>query len=154
MPALRERSEALGCSMPPNSQIVIYSSTAKCHNLCRDVQGQLSHIVSMSDAEKMIGPNHLRAWRRFRGLSLEELAELVDTAPNMIGYLEQGKRQLSLKWLYRLAPALKINAGWLIDHDPNNLPPDLIEIWSNADDRQRIQISEIAATIVRNGTNG
>lgn len=154
MPAKREMVDAGGCSMSLNSQIVSFASTVKTHNLCEALPATLSHIVSMAKADKNDGPNHLRAWRLHRKLSLEALAELVGTAPNQIGYLETGERTLSLKWLRRLAPALKINMGWLIDHDPKDLPPDIIEIWSNADERQRRQISEIAATIVRNGTHG
>ena len=154
MPALRETSDAVGCSMPPNSQIVSFTSSPITHNLCRDYSYAMSHIVTMPKIDKNEGPNHLKAWREYRKLSIEKLAELVNTAPNQIGYLETGERGLSLKWIRRLAPALKINMGWLLDHDPNSLPPDIIEIWSSADDRQRRQISEIAATIVRDATRG
>ncbi len=114
----------------------------------------MSHIVSMAQDDKNGGPNNLQAWRRFRGMSLEELANAVGTNANQIGYLETGERGLSLKWLRRLAPALKINVGWLAEHDPRDLPPDIIEIWSSADERQRIQIAAIAAALVKNGTEG
>lgn len=68
--------------------------------------------------EKNGGPNFLRAWRTLRGLSQAELAARVDTAPNMIQYLESGERGLSIKWLRKLAPALDTTASKLLDADP------------------------------------
>ena len=69
--------------------------------------------------EKNGGPNFLRAWRTLRGLSQAELAASVDTAPNMIQYLESGERGLSVKWLRKLAPALNTTASKLLDADPS-----------------------------------
>lgn len=107
----------------------------------------------MAGPDKNDGPNHLKAWRDFRELTQAELAERVGTNQNMIGYLESGDRGLSAKWLRRLAPALKTTPGFLLDHDPRELPRDLLEIWLKADERQKRQITDIAKTIVRTGTD-
>lgn len=104
-------------------------------------------------ADKNGGPNHLRAWRLFRKLTQEQLAELVGTNPNMIQYLETGERGLSAKWLRRLAPALDTTPGMLLDHDPTLLDSDIIDIWAHAGAMERRQISDIAKTILRTGTN-
>jgi transcriptional regulator with XRE-family HTH domain len=64
--------------------------------------------------------NHLRAWREFRGLTQAQLAERVDTTDNVISMLESGDRQLSPKWLDRLAPALGTKPGFLYQFDPND----------------------------------
>lgn len=148
----------MGCSMPQKSQIVICRSSAEFHNLCVDAFGEMSHTVSMSDeADKNGGPNHLRAWRKFRELTKADLAEAVGTNANMIGYLENGERSLSLKWLRRLAPALDTNVGMLAQYDPNTLDKDLIEIWATVSTRDKARILEIAKLIVdddrRDGTN-
>lgn len=103
--------------------------------------------------DKNGGPNHLREWRTFRKLTQEQLAERVGTNPNMIQYLETGERGLSAKWLRRLAPALETTPGMLLDHDPHQLDADIIDIWAHAGVRERRQLSEIAKTIVRTGTN-
>ncbi len=108
----------------------------------------------MDTQEKNGGPNHLRAWREYRGMTQVELAELVETTQHQIAYLEGGERALSAKWLRRLAPPLGITPGFLLDHDPRSLDNDIIEIWVNADHRQRRQISAIAETILRDGTQG
>lgn len=108
----------------------------------------------MDDQEKNGGPNFLREWRTFRKMSQAELAEAVGTNANMIGYLENGERGLSAKWLRRLAPALKTTPGMLLDHDPAKLDNDILEIWGQAGEREKRQISEIARTLLRDGTNG
>lgn len=87
--------------------------------------------------DKNAGPNHLRAWREFRKLTQAELAELIGTNQNMIGYLENGERGLSAKWLRRLAPALETTPGMLLDHDPRELPTDVIDIWAHIADREK-----------------
>jgi transcriptional regulator with XRE-family HTH domain len=104
-------------------------------------------------ADKNAGPNYLKAWREFRELTQAELAEKVGTNQNMIAYLESGERGLSAKWLRKLAPALQTTPGHLLDHDPHEMDADIIDIWMHADLRQRRQISEIAKTIVKTGTN-
>jgi transcriptional regulator with XRE-family HTH domain len=108
----------------------------------------------MEDADPNGGPNHLRAWREFRELSQEELAERAGTSHQVIGYLERGRTQLSAKWLRKLAPALETTPGLLLDHDPHDLDRDLIEMWTNASAMERRQITSIAATITRTGTDG
>lgn len=136
------------------SQIVTVDASPNIHRLCVAESNTLPQIVSMDDQEKNGGPNFLREWRVYRKLSQAELAELVGTNANMIGYLENGERGLSAKWLRRLAPALETTPGMLLDHDPAALDSDILEIWGRAGDREKRQISEIAKTLVRDGTAG
>ena len=145
----------VGCvAHAPLSQIVTMKSSAVCHSVCGDGTLPTWHIVTMDEQEKNGGPNHLKAWRDFRDLTQAELAAKVGTNANMIGYLESGERGLSAKWLRRLADALQITPGHLLDHDPRDLPNDILEIWMNADPGQRRQLAEVAKALVRTGTNG
>lgn len=107
----------------------------------------------MAASDKNDGPNHLRAWREFRKMSQAELAEKVGTNQNMIFYLETGERGLSAKWLRKLAPALNTTPGHLLDHDPSDVEADIIDIWMEADQRQRRQLSDVARAIVKTGTD-
>jgi transcriptional regulator with XRE-family HTH domain len=107
----------------------------------------------MDDQESNGGPNYLRAWREFRGMSQPELADAIGTSHQVIGYLERGRTQLSAKWLRKLAPALKTTPGMLLDHDPAELDRDLLEIWTGASENQRRQITDIAGTLTRTGTS-
>lgn len=139
--------------MPSLSQIVTTDASPSFHILCGAFSVTECDIAGM-DADKNGGPNNLRVWREFRKLTQAELAERVGTNANMIGYLESGERGLSAKWLRKLADALKTTPGMLLDHDPNNLDSDIIDIWVNGDDRQKRQLSEIAKALVRTGTAG
>ena len=89
------------------------------------------------DTEKNAGPNYLQAWRKFRRLKQEELAEAVGTTKAVISLLESGDRPLSAKWLRRLAPVLKTTPGYLLDHDPNDLPTDLLAVWADINEEER-----------------
>lgn len=139
--------------MPPLSQIVGVDATTIFHNLC------VPHVVTECDIARMEsdkngGPVYLRAWREFRKMTQEQLAEAVGTNANMIQYLETGERGLSTKWARRLAPALDTTPGMLLDHDPFELDSDMLDIWVHGDLRQRRQIAEIAKALVRTGTAG
>ena len=135
------------------SQIVTLNATPLFHNLCGAIGITECDIARMA-TDKNGGPNYLKAWREFRGLTQAELAERVDTNANMIGYLESGERGLSAKWLRKLAPALDTTPGLLLDHDPAELDSDIMDIWAHADRRQKAQLSEIAKTLTRTGTTG
>lgn len=94
-------------------------------------------------------PNHLRAWREFRQLTQEQLAEAVGTTPGVLSLLENGKRSISLKWLLRLAPHLGTTPGILLDHDPNDLDNSILEIWGRVPDGEKRQAREILTTFAR-----
>lgn len=79
--------------------------------------------------------NNLRAWREHRGLSQSELGKLVDTTQAVISHLEKAERKLSTQWLHRLASALRIQPGHLVDYDPRTL------------DRSTLDLIEAAAAI-------
>lgn len=109
----------------------------------------------MGDAEdKNGGANHLRAWRIYRKMKGAELASALDITPGMVSDLENSKRALSAKWLRRLAPVLQTTPGMLLDHDPNDLSSDILEIWAQAGEREKRQLVDIARTLVRSGTDG
>jgi transcriptional regulator with XRE-family HTH domain len=139
------------------SQNVIYDASDDYHNLCGALPFTICDNHIMDDtpdkSDKNGGPNHLKAWREFREMSQEELAKAVGTNQNMIGYLESGERGLSAKWLRRLAPALKTQPGFILEHDPKTLPTDIIEIWVNASDTERRQLVNLAKALVRTGTD-
>jgi transcriptional regulator with XRE-family HTH domain len=128
------------------SQIVNATAIANSHSLCGDEFDQSWQSVIM---DKNGGPNYLKAWREFREMTQQELAEAVGTNSNMIGYLESGERGLSAKWLRRLAPALNTTSGMILDHDPNELDSDIIEIWAHADNKERQQLADVAKAVVK-----
>jgi transcriptional regulator with XRE-family HTH domain len=140
--------------MPPISQIVEISASGKFRNLGSALIVPIHQIVDM-DERKNGGPNYLEAWRKRQKLTLEALSEQVGTSASVIGYLESGERGLSAKWLRRLAPALGITPGLLLDHHPDAISDDMIEMWKSADEAQKRQLVDMAKVILnRTGTEG
>lgn len=125
-----------------------------CHSLCVSPTRHVCDDLQVDDQDKNGGPNYLREWRIFRGLTQQQLADAVDTNANMIQYLESGERGLSAKWLRRLAPVLNTTCGMILEHNPNDLDSDIIEIWATASNREKRQIADIAKAVLRNGTDG
>jgi transcriptional regulator with XRE-family HTH domain len=93
--------------------------------------------------------NNLRAWREYRELTQEQLAEKIGTTPGVISLLESGKRGLSLKWLLKFAPALRTTPGMILDHDPNDLDTSILEIWATVPDAVKPQATQILQTFSR-----
>lgn len=104
------------------------------------------------ETEKNGGPNYLQAWRKFRRISQEELAEAIGTTKAVISLLEAGQRPLSAKWLRKIAPVLDTTPGFLLDHDPHELPTDVIDIWSNIEDRDKPRALRVLESF-RTGTD-
>ena len=57
----------------------------------------------------------LRAYRQEKGLTQEQLSERVDVVRSFICTLESGKKQPSLEMVLRLAAALGVRPGELVD---------------------------------------
>lgn len=136
------------------SQIVEIKASGKFHRVGRVNFVTFPQTVDM-DERKNGGPNYLEAWRKRRKMTLEQLAGEIGTSPSVIGYLESGERGLSAKWLRKLAPALGITPGLLLDHHPDNISDDMIEMWVHANAAQKKQLVDMAKVILdRTGTNG
>lgn len=112
------------------------------------------HYATMARTADEIEPNHLRAWREFRHMTQDELAAAADTNASVISLLESGARKLSPKWLRRLAPILNTSPGYLLDHDPNDLPTAVLDIWSAIPEENRAQAMAVLETFKRTGTDG
>lgn len=103
----------------------------------KDYTARSSHPATMPRKAAKKSSNHLRAWREYREMTQEELAEKVGTAGNVISLLESGDRNLSDKWLRRLAPALRTRPGFLLEFSPHDADLSILEaITDVAPDRK------------------
>ncbi len=93
--------------------------------------------------------NFLSAWRRHRGMTQEQLAEAIDTTPGVISLLESGQRKLSPKWLRKLAPVLNTTPGFILDIDPDEMPTDVLDVWSSIPEASRDQALAVLKTFAR-----
>lgn len=136
-------------------------SPKKCFNLSKWAENGIFQGVmhdDFDDTDTLPG-QRLKAWRLKRGLTQTQLAKMVGTVSGQISLLENGERQLSVKWLLKLADALDVSAGWLLDHDPDELPPDIHEIWGAIPAPQQHLARDVLSAFrpeppKKDGTNG
>lgn len=110
---------------------------------------ELSYIADMEERP----PHYLRHWRKFRKMTQEELAEKVGTSKSVISALESDTQQLSPKWLRKIAPVLETSQGHILDHDPEALDNDIVDIWAHIPLESRSQAANVLRTFVRTGTH-
>jgi transcriptional regulator with XRE-family HTH domain len=115
-------------------------------NDLQDHGGTLRRGGSARSAE-----NHLRAWREYRRLTQQQLAEKVDTTGAVISLLESGARGLSDTWLRRLAKALDTRPGFLLDFDPDNVNLSLLEEVLGLSDDGKAEALEILRILRKRG---
>ena len=90
--------------------------------------------------------NFLKAWREHRRMTQAQLAEAVDTNGAVISLLESGDRRLSDKWLRKLAPVLGTTPGHLLEHHPDDLSAEFLDVWSQIPEEQREQALDVLRT--------
>lgn len=162
MPADCASAEGRGVSaIEGHSQIAIIFARPECRKSEADKRMHSSQTANMDDADdKNGGPNNLRAWMRYRKKTGAQMADAIGggVTPGMISDLANSKRQLSAKWLRRLAPVLETTPGHLLDHDTYELPNDIVEVWLGATADQRRQLMALAKVVVdttdKTGTDG
>lgn len=98
-------------------------------------------------------PHYLKEWRKFRRMTQQELADRLDTSKSVISDMERGELQLSPKWLRRIAPILQTQPGHILDHDPESLDNDIIDIWAHIAVTDRDQAIRVLKSFVKTGTN-
>lgn len=99
--------------------------------------------------------NFVAAWREKKGLTQAELADAIDTTGSVVSLLEAGKRQLSPKWLRRIAAALQVPIGYLLEHHPDDVPTDVLEVWATVPDAKRTDaLNMLRALAPKTGTAG
>lgn len=98
--------------------------------------------------------NHIRAWRKFRNMTLDELAAAVGSTKATVQQLEVGRMTLSHKWLLKFAPVLGTTPGMLLDHDPNDLPTSVLETWAAIPEESQPQALRVLESFKKTGTEG
>lgn len=92
-------------------------------------------IAPMTESTRKPPPNSLRAIRRARDLTLEQLGEMVGTDASTINKLEKGAMRLTDKWLLPLCKALDVSADRIL-HEPD---PAFFAGANTAQDRRPIE---------------
>lgn len=129
------------------------AASSEVHVHDDDLVHELEYIRDMDDPETFRPPHYLREWRKHRGMTQEALADAVETSKSQISELERYNLQLSPKWLRRLSPVLGVQPGHILDHNPEELNTDVIDIWARIPERDRAQAARVLRSFTRTGTD-
>lgn len=96
----------------------------------------------------------VKQWRKFKGLTQEQLAERIGVTPGAISQLEVGRTSYTQQMLEAMAEEFGIKPGDLLNVDPTK-EGAMWSIWESLDVPARNQIVDIARTFQRKtGTDG
>ncbi|MFI0894911.1 helix-turn-helix domain-containing protein [Streptomyces sp. NPDC020983] len=76
----------------------------------------------MSDVRQAVG-DRIRRHREWRGLTQWQLCEAAEIPRSTLQEIERGSTDARLSWLARIAHALGLTPGQLLDEDPPRRPP-------------------------------
>lgn len=93
----------------------------------------------------------IREWRQYRNLTLEQLADRLEMTASHLSMLERGYRGYTQETLERLADALQTSAASLLTRRPGD--DELWSLWDQALPGVRRQLTEIAKTLTKTGTD-
>jgi transcriptional regulator with XRE-family HTH domain len=88
-------------------------------------------------------PNFVRAWRKYRKLTQEQLGEAIGTSGSVVSLLERGERPLSDDWLAKLAEALGTTRGTLLDQPPGP-QAEILSFMTHAGNRELRAVAKFA----------
>jgi transcriptional regulator with XRE-family HTH domain len=148
MPIVSTTCLMVGLAIAVCSHITDTDASEKIRESANAPLNELSYIADVSEGL----PHYLREWRKFRGMTQQELADALETSKSVISDMERGELQLSPKWLRRIAPILKTQPGYILDHDPADLDNDIIDIWSHIDAKDRARAANVLRQFMKTGT--
>jgi transcriptional regulator with XRE-family HTH domain len=89
---------------------------------------------------------YLRAWRKFRGLTLEEAAERAELSHSQLSRIERGQSDYTKTTLEALAAVYDCSPGDLVSKDPTEQVAEVVDIWSRISTEKREQARQILET--------
>lgn len=104
-------------------------------------------------------PTQIKAWRKYRGLTLAKLSERLFELEEMelsdaqLSRIERGEQPYSQDLLEALARVLSCDVPDLLLRDPTD-PNSIWSIWENASSVERQQAQAFIETLRRTGTRG
>ena len=107
--------------------------------------------------------NRIAEIRRARGLTMEQLGDLIGTGPTTVNKLEKGERKLHIAWMRKIAAALNVTpADLLLERDNPSRPHDvplsaeereLIEAYRGVPRKNRARILRMILLMLREYRN-
>lgn len=85
---------------------------------------RLANRIRFESKKVFVVNNRIRAWRKFRGLTLEQLADQTSFTVGALSQVETGRTGYSERMVEELAPILGCRPGDLISADPEDVEVD------------------------------
>jgi transcriptional regulator with XRE-family HTH domain len=119
----------------------------------RAVNSDFTSEVAMSDRRSTkVGDTpaatFLRAWRKHRGLTLQQLADMIGTTPATISRIESGDRDFTGSFLSIVSEALETTPAAILGSDPSDEEVELL--LQQVDQKQRRRIFSVVKAMVDN----
>ena len=95
---------------------------------------------------------HIREWRQYREMTLEELAGALNMTASHFSMLERGQRGYTQETLEAVAGVLKTTAASLLMRNPLNDEAEW-SIWDQADAAERKLALELLKTVKGKGAS-
>ena len=97
-------------------------------------------------------PRHfIKAWRQYRHLTQEQLAERIGVTPGNVSHLENGHQNYTQPMLEAIADALQCTPADLLMRNPAQ--SEMIwSIWENLEQPEKIQAVKILETFRKTGS--
>lgn len=92
-------------------------------------------------------PTFIKAWRKFRGLTQEQLAERIDLGQPTVARIERGDIAYTQPVLEAIAEALRCEPADLIMRDPGK--QSIWSIWDQIEPQKREVATEMLAGLVK-----
>lgn len=97
-----------------------------------------------------MAPGHyIREWRKFRGMTMVELAERVDMSHTVLSRLERGQQRYNQALLEQIAEALRTTPADLIMRDP--ALPSLVDMFRELTPAQKETAEAVIQTLRNQG---
>lgn len=93
-------------------------------------------------------PHFIKQWRKYKGLTQDQLAERIGVTGGTISQLETGRINYTQSIIERLAEEFRCSPGDILNVDPT-VDRAMWSIWENLDTPARNQVAEIASTFER-----
>jgi len=76
--------------------------------------GAEEYIPSEMVERFIAGENPIKVWRKYRGLSIRKLADMIGLSPSFLSQIEAGKKEGAVSTYKKIAEALKVTVDDLI----------------------------------------
>lgn len=106
----------------------------------------LMRLAKTAKPKRQFRRTFIRQWRKYRKLTLEQLAEKVEMTASHFSMMERGQRGYTQETLENLAEALGTTVGSLLDRNPLIEGDDSL-FWDRAEPRERKMVIDILKTV-------